>query len=219
MTAGHSIPWSTAAEEASREGKHPGQGAVGWVCRGRERDGGRRRARTGMHREWGEGETRLTSSGAASAWKEKQNRAAFTFGASPAAGFLLVASRLSRPDRPDQCLEFLSFFFFFPLSVLIVYLFLLPVQPLPSAGAPAAPIPGARPMGRAGCPSLPLLHLHLNLRERIQQLRLQGRGEEKRGGGQQHTQQVSQGLGAKEEPPVFQAGRAHRGVRARSNLP
>lgn len=67
----------------------------------------------GMHRKQGEDETLLTSSGVASAWKGKQNRAAFTFGASPAAGFLLVASRLSRPDRPDQCLEFLSLFFFF----------------------------------------------------------------------------------------------------------
>lgn len=66
----------------------------------------------GTQREWGEGETLLTSSEVASAWKGKQNRAAFTFGASPAAGFLLLAARLSRPDRPDQCLEFLSFFFF-----------------------------------------------------------------------------------------------------------
>lgn len=67
----------------------------------------------GMHREWGEGEAVLASSEVASAWKGKQNRAAFTFGASPAAGSLLVASRLSRPNRPDQCLEFLFFFFFF----------------------------------------------------------------------------------------------------------
>lgn len=67
----------------------------------------------GTHRKWGEGEAMLASSEVASAWKGKQNRAAFTFGASPAAGFLLVASRLSRPNRPDQCLEFLSFFFLF----------------------------------------------------------------------------------------------------------
>lgn len=67
----------------------------------------------GMHREWGEGETLLTSSEVASAWKGKRNRAVFTFGASPAAGFLLVASCLSRLDRPDQCLEFLFFFFLF----------------------------------------------------------------------------------------------------------
>lgn len=95
----------------------------------------------------------------------------------------LPARRLPlEPTRPARSVLGISllFFFFFSFSVLIVYLFLLPVQPLPSAGAPAAPIPGARPMGRAGCPSLPLLHLHLNLRERIQQLRLQGRGEEKR---------------------------------------
>lgn len=193
---------------------------MGWVCRGRERDGGRRRARTGMHREWGEGETLLTSSGAASTWKEKQNRAAFTFGASPAAGFLLVASRLSRPDRPDQCLEFLSFFFFFPFC--FNSLSISPPSSAPALGRRSrCPNPGRQAHGK-GWLSLPPTAPpppEPAGENSTAPASGEGRREEKRGGGQQHTQQVSQGLGAKEEPPVFQAGRAHRGVRARRNLP
>ncbi|RLV97266.1 hypothetical protein DV515_00012005 [Chloebia gouldiae] len=52
--------------------------------------------------------------------------------------------------------------------------------------------PGARPMGRAGCASLPLLHLHLNLRGKNSTTPASGEGNivEKRGGGQQHIQQL-----------------------------
>lgn len=150
--AGHGIPWSTAVGKARRAGKHWGQGVVGWVCQGSKWDGEPEESEgepEESHREWGEGETLLTSSEVASAWKGKQNRAAFTFGASPAAGFLLVASRSSRPDWPDQCLEFLFFSFCFNS---------LSISPPSSAPAlsralPVPQSPGARPVGRAGCPS------------------------------------------------------------------
>lgn len=81
-----------------------------------------------------------------------------------AAGSLPAASllrRLSRLDLPDQCLLeffFFSFFFifYFPPSL---------VQPVPFAGFPCRPnrwAPGLQEE-LAVPPSLPLLHLHLNL--------------------------------------------------------
>lgn len=68
---------------------------MGWVCRRSKRDGEPEESQRRTTGNGGEGETLPTSTEVASAWKEKQNPAAFTFGASPASGFLLVASRSS----------------------------------------------------------------------------------------------------------------------------
>lgn len=133
------------------------------------------------------------------------------------------ASCSSPPARADRTGQISAWNFSFFLSVLIVYLFLLPVQPLPSAGRSRCPNPRAPgpweglavPPPTAPPPPEPA-------GEKSNDSGF--RGGEKRGkkrkveGDTAHPAGIT-GLGGQGGAPCFSmAGRAHGGVRARRNL-